>query len=273
MSIYLKAVLVSIFAHSFIALAVWIGHPPSRDLPVLNPSAVEISFSVIERETPLVSDTPLPPQVSDTPPSLVSDTPQLPLVSDTPPSPLVSDTLPPLVSDTPPSPLVSDTPPPQVSDTLQSPLVSDTPPPLVSDTPPRGQTVQRFNGPTVQRFDGPTVQRFNGSTVQRLNDPASAPAPKQAKVDAPPRLLKTIRPDYPTGARKRGQEGDVDLELAVNACGGVDSVDVLASSGHPDLDAAAVRAATKARFVPATAGENAISSVARITISFRLTAR
>ncbi|MBQ6246741.1 MAG: energy transducer TonB, partial [Kiritimatiellae bacterium] len=39
----------------------------------------------------------------------------------------------------------------------------------------------------------------------------------------------------------------------------------------PELDAAAVRAAAKARFVPAKVGSNAVSSTARITISFRLT--
>jgi protein TonB len=63
------------------------------------------------------------------------------------------------------------------------------------------------------------------------------------------------------------------LELAINANGRVESVSVVKSSGYPELDAAAIRAATKARFVPAKAGKNAISSVARLTISFRLTAR
>ncbi len=102
----------------------------------------------------------------------------------------------------------------------------------------------------------------------------SAPqAPKQAQIDAQPRPLKSIRPDYPVAARKRGAEGEVTLELEINERGRVSSVKVVESCGHDDLDAAAVRAAAKAQFVPAKAGKNAVSSVARITISFRLTAR
>ncbi len=251
MSIYLKAALASIVAHSFVALAFKFGRTPSIDLPELDPSAVEISFSVVERETPLVSDTP--PLVSDTPPPpLVSDTP--PLVSDTPP--LVSDTLPPLVSDTP-LPLVLDTPP--------SLLVSDTPPPLVSDTPLPKETNKRINEQTVKRLNGPTVQRSN--------DLVSAPAPKQARVDAPPKLLKSIKPDYPTRARKRGEEGDVSLELVVNERGLVESVSIIESCGHPDLDAAAVRAAKKARFTPAKSGGKAVPSTASLAITFKLTSR
>jgi protein TonB len=98
-------------------------------------------------------------------------------------------------------------------------------------------------------------------------------APKQAAIDAPPKLLKTIKPDYPKGARQRGEEGDVVLELAINARGGVDSVTVAASCGFPELDAAAARAASRAHFTPAKAGRTAIPSTARLTITFKLTGR
>ena len=96
------------------------------------------------------------------------------------------------------------------------------------------------------------------------------PAPKQAKVDAPPRPQKTIRPDYPKGARQRGEQGDVVLEIRVGADGLVERVEVAASSGHPELDEAAIRAAKAARFSPARAGREPVASTARLTLTFRL---
>ena len=266
MSNCLKAVLISFAAHALVAfaLAFWIGHAAAVEIPLLDLSAVEVSFSEVERE----ASPAVPPPVSDTPPE--PDTPPPPPVSDTPPPepdttppPPVSDTPPP-EPDTPPPPPASDTPPPE-PDTpppepdTPPPPEPDTPPPPVADTPP----------PPV-----PAPPPREPDTKPEAPPPSPPPeAPKQAHVDAPPKPVKSIKPDYPKGARQRGEEGDVDLELAINANGRVESVSVVKSSGYPELDAAAIRAATKARFVPAKAGKNAISSVARITISFRLMAR
>ena len=99
---------------------------------------------------------------------------------------------------------------------------------------------------------------------------ATAHAPKQAKVDAPPKPRKTIRPDYPKGARQRGEQGDVVLEIRVGADGLVDHVYVVESCGHSELDEAAVRAAKAARFTPAKAGGRSVASTARLTLTFRL---
>ena len=48
---------------------------------------------------------------------------------------------------------------------------------------------------------------------------------------------------YPTEAVERGIEGEVRLILKLNADGGVDEVDIAASSGHAILDNAAIKAA------------------------------
>ena len=100
--------------------------------------------------------------------------------------------------------------------------------------------------------------------------PAPAAAPRQAKVDAPPRPRRAIRPDYPAEARRRGIEGETVLELTVDAAGRVSFAEVAVSSGHPVLDAAAVRAVKAAEFVPAKAGGEAVESPARIRLVFRL---
>ena len=101
---------------------------------------------------------------------------------------------------------------------------------------------------------------------------ASAPAvaPRQARVDAPPRPKRNIRPDYPKGARQRGEQGDVVLEIRVNAGGTVDEARVVESSGFAELDEAAVRAAKAAKFAPARSGREAVASTARLKLQFKL---
>lgn len=100
--------------------------------------------------------------------------------------------------------------------------------------------------------------------------PAPSAAPRQARIDAPPRPQKAIRPEYPKGARQRGEQGQVTLELAVDARGGVASVRVVETSGFADLDEAAVRAARAARFNPALSGKTAVASTARLKLAFKL---
>ena len=99
---------------------------------------------------------------------------------------------------------------------------------------------------------------------------SAAQAPKQAKIDAPPKPHKTIKPDYPKGARQRGEQGDVVLEIRVNAAGIVDRVDIVSPSGFSELDEAAVRAARAARFTPAKSGGSSVASTARLTLTFKL---
>lgn len=113
--------------------------------------------------------------------------------------------------------------------------------------------------------------RFEEKEASReTQDVMTEPAPRQARVDAPPRSKRTIRPDYPRGARLRGEQGDVVLEVDVNEAGTVDDVRVVASSGFAELDAAAVAAVRKARFVPGRSGASAVASSVGLKLSFRL---
>lgn len=100
--------------------------------------------------------------------------------------------------------------------------------------------------------------------------PAAAVAPRQARVDAPPRPRRSISPDYPKGARLRGEQGDVTLEIRVSARGLVEGVSVVVSSGFRELDAAAEKAVSAARFAPAQSGGRAVSATVRLKLSFRL---
>jgi protein TonB len=95
-------------------------------------------------------------------------------------------------------------------------------------------------------------------------------APKQARIDAPPKPEKTIRPQYPRSARLRGEQGDVVMEMHIDENGTVDLVEVASSSGFPELDEAAVRAVRSARFTPAKSDGKSVASTARVTLTFRL---
>ena len=102
--------------------------------------------------------------------------------------------------------------------------------------------------------------------------PSPAPAPSQARiaVDKPPAPRRRIKPEYPRGARERGEEGDVTLELDITATGTVDDVRIIASCGFPELEQAAIQAVRRARFTPARRGSAKVPATARITLTFRL---
>ena len=114
----------------------------------------------------------------------------------------------------------------------------------------------------------PKLNQTIKQSEQSNNSPAFAP--RQARLDAPPKPKRNIRPDYPKGARQRGEQGDVILEIRVNAEGSVDDVKVATSSGFTELDEAAVKAAKAAKFSPARSGHDAIASTARLKLQFKL---
>ena len=114
----------------------------------------------------------------------------------------------------------------------------------------------------------PQDNRTIEQSEQSNNSPAAAP--RQARLDAPPRPKRNIKPDYPKGARQRGEQGDVVLEIRVNVEGTVDDVKVATSSGFAELDEAAIRAAKAAKFSPARSGHDPVASTARLKLQFKL---
>lgn len=61
-------------------------------------------------------------------------------------------------------------------------------------------------------------------------------------------------PSYPLKARKEGRQGEVDLVYRVTKDGLVTDVQIAKSSGHADLDKAAVSAVSKFKFIPSQEG-------------------
>ena len=121
--------------------------------------------------------------------------------------------------------------------------------------------------PSSPKFPEPK-EHSNIRTIEQSNN--FQPAPRQARLDAPPKPKRNIRPDYPKGARQRGEQGDVILEIRVNSEGTVDDVKVATSSGFIELDEAAVKAAKAAKFSPARSGREPVASTARLQLQFKL---
>ncbi len=97
----------------------------------------------------------------------------------------------------------------------------------------------------------------------------SAPV-EQAHVVSDPVALNRIVPVYPRAARRKGHEGNVTVAAVVTETGVVASADVVASSGHAELDAAALAAVRTARFAPATEEGVCVSGRVRLVIAFKL---
>ena len=96
---------------------------------------------------------------------------------------------------------------------------------------------------------------------------AKTPAPPpQAKL-SPPKLTRYIAPTYPTKLLRQGLRGAVVLQVVVKADGAVGKVTVLTSAG-PDFDAAAMEAAKRLQFRPASVRGKPVSVAIRFRYRF-----
>ncbi|MGM0440972.1 MAG: TonB family protein [Elusimicrobiota bacterium] len=64
------------------------------------------------------------------------------------------------------------------------------------------------------------------------------------------KVLRRIQPEYPSWAEEQGAEGEVKLKFWVSPSGHVKSVEVLQTSGYPNLDSRAMEAMRKYLFEP-----------------------
>ena len=230
------ASLCALLLHAALAaLAVACGwmSPDGKTLPELDLSSVELSFS----ETPDDSAAPSAARPAA-------------------PEPLPESAMRPSA---PPAPPAMELPPDHSAVPLPAPPRRDS---LSPDVP---------EAPEPERPEPPPDKTPEPKPLQSSAAP-SMPAPSQARVEAvkPPSPKRRIKPEYPKGARERREEGDVTLELRVDAQGAVEDVKILASCGFAELEAAAVAAVRKARFAPARQGGRAVPAPARITLRFRL---
>lgn len=74
--------------------------------------------------------------------------------------------------------------------------------------------------------------------------------------------------EYPLELWDQDIEGETLLRVRVSEAGGVDSVEVVESSGHAAFDSAAIRGARDMRFSPARRGGKRIEVWAQVPVHF-----
>lgn len=95
-------------------------------------------------------------------------------------------------------------------------------------------------------------------------------SPGGALTDAKPDYLRNRAPAYPLEARQKNQEGLVVLRVAVGHDGWVKNIRVDDPSGHELLDASALSAVRKWRFLPAKTGGIPVESEVLVPVRFSL---
>jgi TonB family protein len=138
---------------------------------------------------------------------------------------------------------------------------------LRRQTPPAARAPQLVETSSASSED--TVRDAQAPSPRAASPLASAaPAAGRADLLDAPRARFAPAPDYPDEARWEGREGRVLLRFRVRADGRVGEADVVSSSGHADLDAAAV--ATLRRWSFSASGDVAPEAWYRHAFRFAL---
>ena len=142
------------------------------------------------------------------------------------------------------------------------------PPPVVE---PRACDTMPAHGAPPQRHTCREAPQADVS-VAGVSSPASAPQLVSIGTSdrAAPRLLSNRPPTYPEEAIIRGLEGTVLLRLYITSEGQVGKLEIVSSSGHAILDAAAVGAVRSWRFMPAFQAGRSMAAAVRLPVRFSL---
>lgn len=156
-------------------------------------------------------------------------------------------------------------------------LPPDRPPAVTNPMPPVG-TPDRFAQPEKPEAHEPIIKTAD-NTPHLFRPPQNPgagegrPTLPQAGVTAAARGIADTHtiPRYPMIALRLGHEGDVRLKLTIDEHGGVIGAELLNSSGHDELDDAAI-AWVKAhwRYTPALQNGNPVQSNMNVVVTFRL---
>lgn len=130
---------------------------------------------------------------------------------------------------------------------------------------PRGETPPAFTVPQAER-----VPETPPSTAPQT---ATAAPARSGPARAAASYLHNPLPEYPSVARRYGQEGLVTLEVLVSERGQPLEVKLAKSSGFSTLDQAAVDGVKRWTFTPAKEGDTPVVSRVEVPVRFRLDGR
>jgi protein TonB len=136
--------------------------------------------------------------------------------------------------------------------------VKATKPSLSPLTPqPQPPALQPSPNPTATNPNAPltTTPATALATITATSPAATSPAP--AKVELPTHVaayLQNPKPDYPALSVRRGEQGQVVLNVLIGVEGKAQKAEIVKSSGFERLDAAALATVLRWRYVPGKRG-------------------
>ncbi len=116
------------------------------------------------------------------------------------------------------------------------------------------------------RFDSSRFGRSLGASLWAVV--ALAGCGMEGEIEQPRPLYGAVPIEYPLQMWDQNMEGETLLRVRVEDTGGVDSVEVLESSGYGSFDSAAVSGARRLRFTPARQDGKRIEVWARVPVRF-----
>jgi len=156
-----------------------------------------------------------------------------------------------------------------------------TPNPPIETNPQNSSSVQADNQaqtaalPNFSQTGGvlEPVSSEQGTVSVEVSTGTGSVASQSAKPSGTsrgPKVIYSQEPVYPERARLNGWEGTVRLRFIVNTQGTVDEVTVVESSGHREIDQAAIDCIKQWRFSPALKTGVPIAAVVTLPVSFDL---
>lgn len=180
------------------------------------------------------------------------------LVQSAPPRPMP-------VADVRPIPPPQSTPPVRRKVPKQRPILKPAPKlPQVEPTAP----VLKLPPPATELIE--PAERSDSSTLTETAPPTRVAVATRTLPSFGASYLQNPAPRYPLAARRAGEQGTVRLKVLVTRKGLPQRVEVEKTSGSSRLDAAALDAVRRWRFVAARRGATPIASWVVVPVVFRL---
>ncbi|MFD2256601.1 energy transducer TonB [Luteolibacter algae] len=89
-------------------------------------------------------------------------------------------------------------------------------------------------------------------------------------LDSPPQPTSKVPPTYPSSLLSKGVGGRVLISCTIDTDGKVIATTIKSSSGHPDLDKAAINAVNRWKFKAGTRGGKKVKSIAIVPFNFEV---
>ncbi len=89
-------------------------------------------------------------------------------------------------------------------------------------------------------------------------------------LDSPPTPTNKLPPTYPSSLLSKGLGGRVLITCSIDESGQVTGTSIKQSSGHPELDKAAINAVNKWKFKPASKGGRKVKATCVVPFNFEV---